>query len=446
MVSGWRMLTERGDKSPRAGAGLRFVVACVLCLLAPSSFADDAAQANRLMVEAVSFVRAYELEPSAAGKFALLKRAYDNLVEIVERHPTTELAVKLATGQRVGNISMAAVRKTMNSVRPVESRKAGEPVRVWRLGSGVVVVAVRPGGGRAVTVDRNGVAALRDIETGRLLRTWRHPGGLSDADVLRQRWGGSSTAAVSPGGRRMLTAGRDGTVVLSDIETGSPLRKWEHARAAGAVALSRGGRLALVGVGREALLVDVEELKIRRSWRGRSPVTAVAFAPNGRQILAGFADGRALLGEAGTGEIVHRWEHPGSGSGGVRSATFSQDGRSVLTGAANRTAVLRDTSTGKTLHEWQVGYRISSVAISRDGRWVLTGDEGHEVELHDAKSGRTVRKWRYDAPAEAVAFSPAGGRVLMGFADGFAILCEIRTVARRSGYARTILTPAEGCW
>ena len=428
------------------GAGCRLVVACVLCLLASLSLADDASQANRLLVEAVSLVRASELEPSAEGKLALLKRAHDNLVEIVERHPTTDLAVRLATGQPIGNISLAAVREAMRRVRPVEPRTAGEPIRVWRLGSGVVAVAMRSHGTQAVMVDREGTAELHDIGTGRLVRTWRHSGGLNSASS-RQRRGGASTVAVSPRGQRMLTGGREGTVELREIGTARLLQKWEHGRAVGAVALSRDRRSALLGVGQEALLVSTEELKVRRSWRGKSPVTVVAYAPDGRRMLAGFADGRAVLGEVETGRVLHTWKHPGSGGGGVMAAAFSRDGRRVLTGAANRTAVLRDPVTGKTLREWRVGsYRTTSVALSRDGRWVLTGDEGHEVELHDAETGKTVRKWRYDASAEAVALSPDGRRALMGFADGTVILCETWPPGRRRAYVRTVLTPTEGCW
>ena len=85
----------------------RLLIACVLYLLAWPSLADDAARANRLMIEAVKLIEAVELEPSADGKFRLLKQAHDNLVEIVDRHPSTDLAVKLATGQRIGDISLS---------------------------------------------------------------------------------------------------------------------------------------------------------------------------------------------------------------------------------------------------------------------------------------------------------------------------------------------------
>lgn len=409
---------------------------------------DDEGRANRLMIEAIKAIESAEIEPSAQGKYELLRQAFDNLTKIIERFPATELAVKLATGQRIGNVSLAGVRKAMDQMRVSGPRKDGAPMQVWRLGAGVVAVALLPGGRQAVTVDRNGVMTLHDIETGRLLRTWRQEGGLSDVDLTRRRSGGASTVAVSPRGRAVLTAGKNGNVVLHDVGTGRVLSEWQHGQAVGAVALSRvrDRGLALVGAGREALLVDTRELKVRRSWRGKSPVTSVAVAPDGQWILAGFADGSAVLGDASTGKTLHTWKHRGSGGGGIMSAAFSPDGRRVLIGAANRTAVLRDVSTGKTLHEWQIGNRVTSVAYSRDGRWVLTGDEEYEVELHDTQTGRTVRKWRYDTSAEAVAFAPSDRQVLMGFADGMVILCDIQLPKKGRGNARTYLNNHSGCW
>ena len=415
---------------------IAFVCVGLLCSLAWPSFADDAAEANRLMIEAVKLIQASGREPSPGGKFRLLKQAYDNLVAIIDRHPSSDLAVKLATGQRIGDISLARVREAMERARVPEPATPGAPLRVWRHDAAVVVVAAMaaPSGRRwALTASRDGVAAVRDIGTGELLATWEHRPGMSAAGVSRN-------------GRRVLTGSGDGSVALRDSESGRVLVEWGHRQAIEALALSRDGGQALVGSGRDASLVEIGTMEVRHSWRHRAPVTAVARARGGRWILAGFADGRALLGDARTGGTVHQWKHSGSGGGGVTSAAFSPDGRRVLTGAANRRAVLREVATGATVHEWKVGYRVGAVAYSGDGRRILTGDDGYEVELHDTKTGRTLRKWRYERPPTALAFASGGAGALMGFADGAVILCDIRLPERRRGYERTFLTTDGGCW
>ena len=411
----------------------RILAAVVFCLLASASVADDSTQANRLMVDAVRLIQASRLEPSPLGKFELLKQAHANLIEIIERHPSSDLAVKLATGQRIGDISLAIVRKAMDQARVSGPRRPGEPVRMWRHRSAVVAVASSSDGRWTLTASRDGLVVVRDTDTGEPVSSWRHGSGIS-------------AGALSPNGRRALMASEGGTVALYHARSGRVLERWQHNRAVTAVALSRAKGLVLVGAGQEAVLVDVNALEPRRSWRDKSPVTSVAYAPNGRWILAGFADGRTIVAEAGTGRRLHIWKHPGSGGGGLMSAAFSPDGRRILTGAANGAAVLRVVATGTTVHRWRVARRVTSVAYSPDGRWILTGDDDYEVELHDAESGRTVRKWRYTDMPTALGFTAEGRRALMGFRDGAAILCDIRPARKRRGYSRTFLTANDGCW
>ncbi|MDE0275525.1 MAG: WD40 repeat domain-containing protein [Defluviicoccus sp.] len=401
--------------------------------------ADDGARANRLLIEAVGYIRDAEMEPTPEGKFVLLRKAHDKLVEIVNRYPSTDLAVKLATGPRIGAISLPAVRRAMNRAsreRVPRPTSDSAPVGFWRHGASVIAIAMDHSGRRVLTVGGNGVGAVLDLESGKLVRMWRH--GADDGRA----------AAFSPRGERALTVGRRGLASLRAVATGRVLgNSWEHDRTVSGVALSRDRRKALVGAGSVALLIDVGTLDILRRWRRKAPVTSVAWSPGGRWILAGFADGRAVLGEAETGKTRHIWKHSGSGAGGVMSAAFSANGQRVLTGGANWRAVLRDTRTGRTVRQWLVRARVTSAALSRDGRWVLTGDDGWEVELHDARTGRTVRKWRYEAEPRAVAFSPDGRRALMGFADGVVIVCDILVDAGAGHrYKRTSLTREGGCW
>ena len=157
---------------------------------------------------------------------------------------------------------------------------------------------------------------------------------------------------------KLLTRKLGGKIRLSSTlkiasETAEVLSEWRHDRSVSCVALSRDGGKALVAAGNEALLIDTRALEVLRLWSHSAPATAVARSLVARLILAGFADGKALLGDARSGRTLREWKHEGSGGGGVTSADFSADGSKVLTDAANPRAVLRDTATGRTLREWQ---------------------------------------------------------------------------------------------
>ena len=108
----------------------RHTVLLAVCLFCFPAFGDDMERANRLLVETASVLRAVERESSADKRLDLLKRAETNLKEIVERYPSTDLAVKLSTGQAIGNISLpeikrkiAAAMRDAAAIRRIAERK-----------------------------------------------------------------------------------------------------------------------------------------------------------------------------------------------------------------------------------------------------------------------------------------------------------------------------------
>ena len=107
-----RRPTVRDGAPARTRRGRRFLFAafCALCWLASPAQASDETRANRLFVEAAKLVQAAEKEADAVRKLELLKHARRNLEAIVDRHPSSGLAVKLVSGQNVGTVSLAGAR------------------------------------------------------------------------------------------------------------------------------------------------------------------------------------------------------------------------------------------------------------------------------------------------------------------------------------------------
>lgn len=78
---------------------------------------DKEAEANKRFVEAVALLETAEGESAAPAKLALLEQAETTLQTIITRYPSTTLAVKLASGQQIGNVSLATVATAVEAAQ-----------------------------------------------------------------------------------------------------------------------------------------------------------------------------------------------------------------------------------------------------------------------------------------------------------------------------------------
>ena len=77
-----------------------------LLFSAGSALADDTSEANELFVEAVKLVNSAENVEDPIEKADALEEVLSKLNEIIDDHPSSDLAVKLISGQRIETISL----------------------------------------------------------------------------------------------------------------------------------------------------------------------------------------------------------------------------------------------------------------------------------------------------------------------------------------------------
>jgi WD40 repeat protein len=151
-------------------------------------------------------------------------------------------------------------------------------------------------------------------------------------------------AVFTPDGRRLVSAGRDSSIITWDVvhgkQTGEPLRA--EGKAVYALSLSRNGRLLAAGCGDGT--IRLYDLSTRRPLarggvlRGhRHWVLSVAFAPDGATLASGSSDSTVRLWSLRD----NLWQPLGAPLRGhtdwVNAVAFAPDGRTLASASADNT-------------------------------------------------------------------------------------------------------------
>ena len=179
----------------------------------------------------------------------------------------------------VDEIAAAAHRPWLRALHPCLDPSGGALLRALASHSGDVFgVAVTPDGRRAVSASQDKTLKVWDLASGVLERT------------LEGHSGGVNGVAVTPEGRQAVSASWDHTLKVWDLASGSLERTLEgHSDAVAAVAITPDGRQAVSASGDRTLKVwDLASGSLERTLEGHSDVVnAVAITPAGRPAVSG---------------------------------------------------------------------------------------------------------------------------------------------------------------
>jgi RNA polymerase sigma factor (sigma-70 family) len=220
-------------------------------------------------------------------------------------------------------------------------------------------VAFSPDGTRLASgaggfIPSPGELRLWDAATGRLLVSLDTPQSVRDV-------------AFAPDGKTLATAEHDGMARLRDAETGAVLRTFKgHQAGIDAVSFSRDGKaLATSSWDHTVKLWDTATGDEVRTLTGHSG-SVFAVACGDGTLASGGVDGTLRVWDVATGQLLHAV--PGH-QGVIHWVAYAPDGQALATAGWDRTVRLWAAATGKPLGTLR-GHTdpVLGVAFSPDGR------------------------------------------------------------------------------
>lgn len=303
---------------------------------------------------------------------------------------------------------------------------------------GVVAVTFSPDGRSVVTGSEDGTARRWDVAGQIVLRGH---GSVDDKTVA-----GVNSAEVSRDGRTVLTAATDGTARMWDARTGKEIKRPSdcglresasfsclaaavltgHVSFINSAAFSPDGRrVASAGDGGTAFVHAARTGARVTSLEGhQGGVVEIDYSPDGRRLLTAGQDATARVWHSETGQQLavlrgHR--------GAVNAATFMPGGRRVATAGEDGTVRLWSARGGppqRTFRQRRDG-GVPDVAASPDGTR-LAVPLGPTARVLDAKTGRALTVISdHDGAVFSASFSPDGRTLVTGGQDLTARLFEL---------------------
>jgi WD40 repeat protein len=276
----------------------------------------------------------------------------------------------------------------------------GDTVRAWDAATGKELgrlpgpIEVRAAvalarDGRTVAVGMPGTAVVRDVATGKVLRSfpaWDGSPEPSDGHGL--------TLALSPDGRILAMHGTDQfgpagetSIRLCDVATGEePRRIGENEADVTSLVFAPDGTKLAARTSKHIRVWDVATGTRISDIKGieegaAAEVTALSFSPDGRLLAAAGPAHAVRVWDVGCGQEVRRFSGHRSR---VRATAFAPDGTTLVSAAADGTLRLWDVASGKLLHDVP-GHQdeVLAVAVSPDGRRVASAGADTTVLIWD---------------------------------------------------------------
>ncbi len=232
--------------------------------------------------------------------------------------------------------------------------------------------------------------------------------------------------SFSADGQHLASACLDGTVRISDANTGKTERTFNGDAGFWCVAMSPDGRLiAAASGGRDSESSGAITIWEVATGNKQPPLPghgakSMAFSPNGQRLATGGTDLTVRIWDVATGhEALTLRGHTDY----VRAVAFTLDGHRLISASDDRTIRIWDGTPwrrGEKRGEELLTLRghtdgLSAVAFHPKEPWLVTGASDATVMKWDTQTGRKISSMKTDLDTvQTLAFSPEGEQMAFG--------------------------------
>jgi hypothetical protein len=257
-------------------------------------------------------------------------------------------------------------------------------------------------------------------------------GALATAIVPQQQHLHKATVtslAPSQNGRYVISAGRDGSMVVLDATTLQTVQTLRWSEPVTAAAIDPSGRRAF-SISRDGTIRiwDISSGRYIIAIQGHTDlVSAASFSPDATRLASASFDKTARLWDLSSGgrQLATLLGHTDA----VSTVVFSPDGTLLVTGSNDRTARLWNSITGKAI-KTMVGHTgsVTAVAFSPDGRLVLTGSTDKTVRIWGTEGESTpIELKNHEAGIGTISVSADASRAYVIDLNGNVYIWDMRT-------------------